>query len=417
MLLGDEQRYLDTGLAIAAGGDWHPSPLWPPMQSVLIALFAKIFTNPLLPLQIFQYSLLLLSGFILKDIVFRETNNKLAAQLALAIMILYPSWLAYSQYLWPEVIHVTLFVAIIWINRYQYHSYKWMLLSGFLLGLAILFKSLLLLFVPFLYLPLLLNLRLDKALLKMTLSILVATLVIAPAAIKAHKMTGSWMVSNSSMFNLWVGLNDNKRQSFTNDIAAPMYHTYMDSADTDAQRNLIAKDNAIEKIQRDGYINTLVNQLSKQYFRLFDYQSFFSQQFQGEKNDNYVNKYKHRYDEPLVAIVLVFNNIFYLFGLIAMSFGLIVSIKKSVIAQQFALFLLYTLALFALLHVKSRFRIPLQPLMAFYAGYLYCYLNSNNWSLTKFVENRKYVTLSVVSVIFITVLVFSAKLLDKYFPI
>ena len=422
IFFGDEQRYFNTGLSIAAGGDWHANPLWPPMQAVLIALFAKLFDNPLLPLQIFQYGLLLFAGFVIRDIVWRETSNRLSAQLSLAIMILYPGWLAYSQYLWPEVIHVSLFVCIIWINSYKNNSYKWMLLSGLLIGLAILFKSVLILFIPFLFLPLLLQVKsghspLKPVLMKIILSLLMALIVMTPASLKAHKMTGGWMVSNSSMFNLWFGLNDDKRQNFAHDIGGPLYGQYMKSADNYPQRNQTAKNKALKKMQDEGYINTFLAQISKQYFRLFDYQSFFSQQFQGKKSDNYVNKYHHHSDDWLVKVILTFNNVFYFILMLAMFLGAVVAVTRSVVAKQFALFLLYVLALFVLLHTKPRFRIPLVPVMAFYAAYLHCYLANKKWQLSQLLINKRQLLLITIFVMAMTVLVFSAQLLDKVFPI
>jgi len=422
IFFGDEQRYFNTGFSIAAGGDWHANPLWPPMQSILIALFATLFDSPLLALQIFQYGLLLFAGFVIRDIIWRETNNRRSAQLSLAIMILYPGWLAYSQYLWPEVMHVTLFVSIIWINSYKNNSYKWMLLSGLLIGLAILFKSLLILFIPFLFLPALLHIKADHSslksvLVKIVFSLLMATIVITPASLKAHKMTGGWMVSNSSMFNLWFALNDDKRQNFAHDIGGALHAEYLKSADNHRQRSQIAKNKALKKMQDDGYINTLLAQMAKQYFRLFDYQSFFSQQFQGKKSDNYVNKYHQHSDDLLVKAVLIFNNAFYFILMLAMFLGAFVSVTRSVIAKQFALFLLYVLALFVLLHTKPRFRIPLVPVMAFYAAYLHCYLVNRNWQLSQLLTNKKQLFLIAVFVTAITVLVFSAQLLDKIFPI
>ena len=417
LLLGDEKRYLDIGLSIAAGGDWHSHPFWPPMQSILIALFSRLFTDPILPLQIFQYGLLLISGFIVRDIVYKETKSRNASQIALAVMILYPSWLAYSQYLWPEVVHVALFTGIIWINNYKNESYKWMVLSGLLLGLAILFKSLLILFVPFLfYTALMKNGNWKKGFPKVVLSLLIAIVTITPASIKSHKMSGSWMVANSSMFNLNLGLKDDKRQHFSHKMAGDYFIEYNKSADTFKKRNQIVKQKALDKIQQQGYITTFINQISKQYFRLFDYQTFFSQQFQGDTN-NFVNKYQHRHDSPAAIVLLLYNNVFYFLIVLAMLLGLLVSIKKSLVAQQLALFLLYILGLFLLLHAIPRFRIPMMPIMAFYSGYLYYYLHSQNTEKITFlttIKSKLVLTLSIVLVLF---LLFSANVLDKYYPI
>ena len=417
ILFGDEGRYLNTGLSIVSGSDWHNNPLWPPMQSLLIALFVKIFQNPIFPLQVFQYGLLLLSGFIVRDIVYRETHNNTSAQLSFAVMTLYPSWLAYTQYLWPEVAHVSLFVSILWVNSYKGNSYKWLLFSGVLLGIAIQFKSLLILFIPFLYLSTFVNNGVKKSLGKVVLSIIMAAVIMVPASMKAHEMTGGWMVSNSAMFNLWFGLNDDTRQNFSHDQGGVIYKDYMKSAKTFEQRNNIFKERSLKKIHDDGYINTLKQQLTKQYFRLFDYQSFFSQQFQGQRENNYLGKYHHNHNEILVKIILVYNNIFYFLIMSAMIAGVMVSIKHSVVAKQLALFLLYALGLFVLLHTKPRFRIPLVPVMAFGTGYLWYYLKNNQFNFNNILGNKKNVTISGIVLTGVVLLLFSSKLLDKYFPI
>lgn len=422
ILLGDESRYYNEGLSIAKGGDWHNNPLWPPMQSVLISLFARIFEHPLFPLQIFQYLMLLLAGFIVRDLTWRETAHQGAAQISLAIMLWYPTWLAYAQYLWPEVVHVLLFVSIVWINHYKKDSIGWMAFSGGLLGVMILFKSVVLLFIPFLYLPLFVTAKRGEYLwssvfIKVSLSILMAMIIVAPASIKAHKLTGGWMVSNSSMFNLWYGLNDDKRQHFANDMGGSIYAKYMKSADDFQTRNQLVKEQAIKKIQTQGIINTIINQVKKQYFRLFDHQSFFTQQFKGKSSDHYKNRYHHSHDDILVKTMINFDHVFYFFMMLFMVLGLIVSIKKSLMAQQFCLFLLYTLGLFILLHAKSRFRIPLMPLMAFFSGLLFHYMSQYNYQFNKVLTDVKSRIIVILIIISVSCLVFAGGLLDKVFPI
>lgn len=422
VLMGDEVNYYNRAMTIISGDDWHTNPLWPPLQSVLIALFVAVFGESLLPLQIFQYGLLLLAAWLVRDITFRETKSIKAAQLSLAVMILYPSWLAYSHYLWPEVIHVTLFVSMIWIVNYKFNSLSWMMLFGVLLAMALMFKSLLILFVPVLYWPLLkafLQKRLSQSsfLLNFIASLMMAVLLMVPATHKAHQMTGGWMVANSSMFNLWFGLNDDVRQNFSHDIGGPIYRSYMSAADDYQQRNEVVKDKALEKIKNEGLITTISSQLKKQYFRLFDHQSFFSQQFQGSKKENYINKYHHGHDDVLVSVVLIYNSVFYFFIMLGLCFGLFSLCKTSAVAQQFLLFVCYVLGLFILLHTKPRFRIPLMPMMAFYSGCCYLYLKSHDFQLKKLTKSVKKISLFLIILSLVILLLFSGGLFDKVFPI
>jgi hypothetical protein len=231
-------------------------------------------------------------------------------------------------------------------------------------------------------------------------------------------MTGGWMAANSSMFNLNLGLHNKSRQHFKKAIAGKHFKEYQASAKTFQQRNKLVQEKALNTIKEQGYLNTFIEQLKKQYFRLFNYQSFFSQQFQGDKQRNFVNKYHIRHNNLLVKVILGFNTLFYMTIMIAMILGLIVSFKKSIIAQQFAVFLLYFFGLFFLLHTIPRFRIVLIPLMGFYSGYLYfyCFHKKTTENISVLSVNRnKLVVLIVTTLVFL--LSFSSSILDKYFPI
>ena len=81
-----------------------------------------------------------------------------------------------------------------------------------------------------------------------------------------------------------------------------------------------------ESVELACHGSTFIQQLYKQYFRLFDYQSTFSQQFKGDPELNYLSKYQISHKHPLVKTTLIVNTIFYCVILMAMVFGLIVSI-------------------------------------------------------------------------------------------
>jgi hypothetical protein len=258
-----------------------------------------------------------------------------------------------------------------------------------------------------------------KSTLTVALSLLITLIVLAPASIKAHKISGSWMVSNSSMFNLWLGIVDDKRQNFSHDQGGPIYQQYMKLGENFEQRNEQAKQKALSLIKDKGYLSTLISQLGKQYFRLFDYQSFFSQHFQGDRQDNYLNRYSHRVDEPMVMVLLAYNTFFYFVIMVGLLLGMVYSFKHSLIAKQFMFFFLYVLALFVLLHTKSRFRIPLMPLMAFYSAYLvkyYCQVKSLAGSV-RVAKSRQLLINLLLTVMSVLFFLFSAHFLDKHFPI
>jgi 4-amino-4-deoxy-L-arabinose transferase-like glycosyltransferase len=416
LLLGDESRYYENAISILNGGNWQPHFFWPPLQSILLAFFFKLFGESLLPFQLFQYLLLVISALMVRDIVFRETGNFQSSQVGFAVMLLFPSWLAYSHFLWPEVIHVFLFVSILWINNYKKQILKWAVLSGVFIALALLAKSLLLLFIPFLLWPSLLDIFNNKKRIFrvqfILIQLVVMLIVLSPFAINSKKNFNSWMISNSSMFNLYVGLNDESRQNFIKPLAGKTFREYMKTADTFSEREAIIKEKVYQQLEEQGVITTFINQISKQYFRLFNHNSFLSDQFQGEIEKGQKNRYSHPLSSNLVQSVLLLDKILYTIVFAIMLYGVIWMWKSSPLYQQCLLFLLYNLGLFLLLHAKTRFRIPLVPLFAIYAGVLF-----ESIRYKKLLNDKKKVV-GMIVISFIAVFMTSfAELLDFYFPL
>jgi len=411
LLIGDEKRYFRYAKAVVSGDEWYFSPTWP---HIILSFFLKATKETLVAFQIYQYVLLVFSGFIVKNIVFRETRNINSSNLSLAIMLLYPTWLAYSLFLWPEVVHVFLFISVIWIFNYKYDNNIWLFIGFSFIGLMLLFKGLIVLFIPVFLIPLYINLPVKQAILKIVVGVFVTILVISPVSIEAHKMSGSWMPSNSSMYNLWLGLRDYTRtltistQAIKKKKMRGDYHKYLLSAETYQERNALLVDKIKKYISEKGIVSILTNQLSKQYFRLFDYKSKFYMQFQ--------KGYKPEKKGFIIDLILVYNNVVYGATLLALFLGSILYFKKSIITVQFTLFTLYIFGLFLLLHTIARFRIPLVPLSAFYIGFLYNYFpNLHNKT------NSKKYWIKVMSLIFLLLIVlfvmFAGVYLDKVMPI
>lgn len=416
ILAGDEERYLSTAKSILNGGDWHPHFLWPPLQPITIAFFLKLFGDSLIALQVFQYLLIILSAFIVRDITYKESQDHTAAQIAFAILLLLPSWLAYSQYLWPEVIHITLFLSIVWINLYCSPSLFWMILSGIIIGIALLYKNLLLAFIPFLFWPQLVNIFYGNKRLKQIFSILiqlfVMLIVLSPVMIKSKSNHDSWLISNSSAFNIYAGIKDEARQNFVNVKVAEIYGEYMRSGDGFEQREDFIKEKIQLEVEEKGYFKIFATQVKKQYFRLFDFNSFLSYQFKGNTAEGQINKYAHNLDDGLPKLLIAFDKFLYLLILTAALANIILYLKNSVASQQMLIFLFYNLGLFLLLHVKTRFILPMIPIFAINSGLLFATLKQRNFEVTK---SKKI----IIALIFSFVLFISAAgpILDKYFPI
>lgn len=415
ILIGDEKRYFRYAKAVLNGDGWYFSPTWPPLQHITLSFFLKFSNGSFIPFQIFQYLLLVISGFIVKNIVLRETGDLNSANLSLALMLLYPSWLAYSLYLWPEVIHVFLFVSVIWIFNYKYYNNYWLAIGFSFIGLMLLYKGYIVLFIPVFFIPLFRSLKFKQALLKSVAGICLTIIIITPATLKSHEMSGNFMPSNSSIYNLWLGINDKKRtlivrkKSDKRENTAKAHPNYIQSAETYQERNAILLNKILKHVEKHGIFSVVKNQLSKQYFRLFDYKSTFYMQF--------LKAFPTVKKNPLIDSLLIYNTIIYSISIFALFLGGIVFWKYSSVSFQFVLFVIYVLGLFLLLHTIPRFRIPLVPVSAFYLGLLfYQFKHLNTYGN---INIKRLMTLMGLFVLSLTILffLFGGSYLDQKFPI
>lgn len=416
LLAGDEVRYWAQAKAIAKGGEWHTHLFWPPMQSLLLAGFIKVFGETLIPIQVFQYLLILATAWIVRDLTYQAIKCRESAQVGFFVVLTLPSWLVYSQFIWPEAVHVFLFSVTLWVNYCRKTNLRWLLISGFCIGLALLFKSFLLLFVPFLFWPSLQemykNQMVKQGLFSIATQVFVMMLVISPVMIQSKKLYNTWMVSDSSSFNLHVGLLDSSRSNFRQSKAGLLYQQYMDSADTYEEREAIVKEKITQIFEEKGFSGIVVGQLKKQYFRLFDYGSFLSYQFAGDGKAGQLSRFSHKKTDWIPRLLLGFDRILYTICLITVFFILFFKSKNSSFNQQLLLFVLYTLGLFLFLHIKTRFRIPWVPVYAVCLSQFY-FLFKNQ----KLVNDFK----SKIGLLFITVFVLfmtsSSHFLDRHFPL
>lgn len=365
-LVGDEFHYLDTARAILAGGPWHPSDIWPPAQALFIAALAWPGGDAVLHVQIVQTALFLGCGVLLAHLWTRLGGDPLAGALAAALFLLNPGNAAYAHYLWPEVPH--LFVLLLALDLLLPRPPRPAVAfgAGVLVGLALLFKSLLTGFWPLLLLCFVtwrpLRVRWFGALAFLA-GLAVAT---GPALVAGHRHTGHWSIADSSAINLLIGLGDVARNDYIPGPSSTYFGQYLQSGDNADQRNAWAWREIRKRFAETPPGTLLADQLGRQYFRLFASKTLLLTQLPGPACAGYLGSYPPT-PPAVLSVVRWSSHLAHALMLFGFALGLCLVRDWRTPWLWIVLGLLgYQLALYLGLHVKARYLFPIVP---FFCGF------------------------------------------------
>jgi hypothetical protein len=368
-LWGDEIMYRDLAARWARGEAPEVDPLWPPLYVWLLGLFEGLGLGVPLFLA-FQVLLLIVAATALRALGEQWTGSRAAGMLAAALLLLDPQVAAFGQYFWPEALHLALFLSLLWLLSAHGRSWPALLLAGLLLGLALLTKSLLLPFVPLFLFPVVAGGEPGRGLLRCALVLAVAGAVVAPVVCSNGARHGVYVVADSSRFNLWVGLNDRSRRNLVDEIVSDEYQRYRATGATLRARNKRLSEQLAALVHERGPARLLWGQLGKQYFRLFDKDSFFTDQLPGgaiaAQGSGYVG--------PPPGLASGLRSWSYaLYGLVLCA-GAVGFVRADLRGRPWLrvalLFVAGNLLLFLGLHVNTRYRLPLMPLFDLFAAAL-----------------------------------------------
>jgi hypothetical protein len=188
-----------------------------------------------------------------------------------------------------------------------------------------------------------------------------AAVTVAPTIIANARRIGTPSIANSASFNIWVGLNDVGRESFRHDIVWPEFKRWRASAETHVERNRIVRQQIRDLVRDRGITAVVRNQLSKQYFRLFDAGCYLMDQLPGgvAYESGRAGYFGIGGDLGRALSVGTRGSIVVL--LVVAPVGLVFGRGSRRWIRTLVLFLLYNLALFLWLHVKTRYRIQMLP--------------------------------------------------------
>jgi len=373
---GDETRYLASARALLAGDpSWWPMPFWPPLQTHFLAGVFVLGGSWKIVYGLFLGFLLLVAAVAFGDLVGKASGSRDAGFIAAWLMLSYPPLVAFTHYLWPEVLHLFLMISAIWILLEKSRSILWCAAAGIVLGLALLTKSLLGPFIPLLLIVTLW--KRDNAWRNAAVVIGMIVLVLLPVLSAQNRRLGRPMIADSSAFNLWVGLNDRGRKNFQDEYVARAFEDFK-AADGDFfSKNAELRRRSIELIRHRGIVRILESQLGRQYFRLFDRENYMGEQL--NEGAAVRQGFGYKDSEALPAIGLRWASyVMYVGILCAFPFSLLVRRwSEPRLVAVLSTFLLYNLLLFLLFHVKSRYRIQLLPVFFLAAPMFSCFFGFN----------------------------------------
>ena len=358
--------YADLARRLAAREDAHVDFLWPPGYPRFLAGLLVMGGGSFLLARCVQVALLALSAWLLRDLGLRLFGSVLAADVAAALLVLDPQVAGFAHFLWPEVLHLFLFLAALWILMARAERPGYWALLGVVLALALLTKSLLAPFLPLLLLPALWSGGV-RGLGRLALAAGALAVMLTPTAIANARRDGP-LIADSSRFNLWVGLNDRSRKDLVDEVVGREYERYVRSGQTFGERARVLDDKIRALVQERGVPATVGAQLSRQYFRLFDKESFVTDQLPGGAISQQGYGYRGT-PGPLAALLRAWSYALYALVLLAAALGLAVDTPRGRAWRWVLLaFVVYNLAVFLWLHVKSRYRLAFLPVLDLQAG-------------------------------------------------
>jgi hypothetical protein len=324
----------------------------------------------MIAVQAVQIALLFVSAFFWRRITLKLTGSSVAANVTLALFLLSPHLAAFSHYLFAEIFHVFFFSATLWV-LIEHSDRPWAApVTGALVGLCLLTKLLLQPFIPLimLYAALLTSGDYKKKLTKSTLFLAAAALVVLPTMMDNYEKKGVFAIADSSAFNLWAGWRDTGYVDYHNQVVGK-FGEFLLSADNDKDRLEFCKEQVADELRKRGVWGILRNQIPRQFFVIFDCDSYFTSQLPEGPRWRY-----HFTNGSVTKLLKIFAYGSYALLLMLSLFGIcLIRAQKVGWLQFLIIFVLSNIGLLVIMHAQTRYRIQFTPVLMVFAGVAVAY--------------------------------------------
>lgn len=368
-LAGDEKRYVEVATEWSRGRFLELDPLWPPGYPAFAAAVLAAGGSPSAILWL-QWLSLVGAGWALARIARRLGVGEALAAASGAWLLCDPQIAIFARLYRPEAVHLALLlVALLWALELRAElspaaRSRRLVGLGAVLGATVALKSLLL---PWLPLFLLFTVRRGKGI----STARQALLFLAPCALwlvgigAFHRLqTGSWTLGGSARFNLWVGLNDRATRSLAEDRTWDSYLEYRASGGTFAERQAYLDRKLGERWRETGPWTLLAGQFPRQFHRLFDRESYFSAMLPPRGSRFLVGEGYGEAPGALTRSLAALEEGLYGVLIVLAPLGLAHLLRTRRDARfTIGPLFLGQLALYWFVHVKSRYRLTLLPIL------------------------------------------------------
>lgn len=370
--MGDEYGYFVAANHLLSTGELVLDPLWPPLFPWFLAGIFQLGGEAQQVLAIVQTGLLAIAAVSLGVVVRTVLDSPRSGRWAAWMMMGYPSLAAFAYYAWPEILYLAAFLSACALLVRLPENYLAAATAGLLLGIALLCKLVLWPFLPLVTLPLLAR-RSRQARNAAALVLVIASSLVVLASPLLRPQGPATRADTNIAFNIHLGLLDTSQRTFVDSIAGRHYKEYVDSAEDIDERTQILWSKIRDLLIASDPLAIARGQATKQYARLFDPESFFTAQLPGGALESTPSGYRD-IPKPVGTIfrAITWASYFGLLALAIIGIGLRPwrqgdRVQRAWIAV-FGAFLAYNLAIFFLLHVVSRYRIAMLPVLFLFAA-------------------------------------------------
>jgi hypothetical protein len=362
---GDEIMYWEVASHWAAGTPAVLEPLWPPLYPRLLALAIQAGASRVW-IQAAQVLLLVAALGLLADLLRRLVGGPVTVATVL-LVALDSQVVAFAFYFWPEVLHLFLATATVWLAVTRAPAVAWPVLLGVTVGLTLLTKNLLGPLVPVAAAAWLLVAG-RAAIGPLLVAGVAMTATLSPVAVAQYRQHGIVMPGDSALFNVWVGLHDLSPRNLTHEIVGDELAGFLASAPRQADRNRLLWARLRAFVADRGAAAILGAQIARQYRRLLDTNSFFTDQLPG--SDIAGPDFGYRAPTPAQAWAAraVSWTVFVAILMLAPTGLLVLWRQHRAVAATVAIYLAYSFALYLVVHVKTRYRVAMMPALSLCAG-------------------------------------------------